>query len=141
MGSPDVAIVGAGIVGCATAAFLAEAGARVLLVEREAIAAGASGRNSGIVQHPMEPTLLPLFTETVGHYRDLAAHGFRLPAEPNGLLMLAEAEEALAAELAALRAGYPELAPQALAPGEPARLEPALGAHLAGVRLHTGYAE
>ena len=84
MPSPDVAIIGAGIVGCATAAFLAEGGARVVLVEREAIAAGASGRNSGIVQHPMEPALLPLFTETVAHYRDLAAHGFRLPAEPNG---------------------------------------------------------
>jgi glycine/D-amino acid oxidase-like deaminating enzyme len=140
MGSPDVAVIGAGIVGCATAAFLAEAGARVLLTEREAIAAGASGRNSGIVQHPMEPTLLPLFTETVAHYRDLAAHGFHLPSEPNGLLMLAEDEAALAGELAALRGGYPELAPQALAPGEPAELEPAVSPRVAGVRLHTGFA-
>jgi glycine/D-amino acid oxidase-like deaminating enzyme len=140
MSSPDVAIIGAGIVGCAAAAFLAEAGANVLLVEREAIAAGASGRNSGIVQHPMEPALTPLFTESVGHYRDLAAHGFQLPAEPNGLLMLAEDETELAPDLAALRGGYPELAPEALAPGEPARLEPALAPQLAGVRLHTGYA-
>jgi glycine/D-amino acid oxidase-like deaminating enzyme len=140
MSSPDVAVVGAGIVGCATAAFLAEAGARVLLVERDAIAAGASGRNSGIVQHPMEPALLPLFTETVGHYRDLAAHGFDLPADPNGLLILAEDEAALAPELAALRGGFPELAVKALAPGEPARLEPGLAPHLAGIRLHTGYA-
>jgi glycine/D-amino acid oxidase-like deaminating enzyme len=139
MSSPDVAVVGAGIVGCATAAFLAEAGVRVLLVERDAIAAGASGRNSGIVQHPMEPALLPLFTESVGHYRDLAAHGFHLPAEPNGLLILGEDEAALAPELAAL-GGYPELAAQALAPGEPARLEPGLAPHLAGVRLETGYA-
>lgn len=140
MGSPDVAIIGAGIVGCATAAFLAEAGAQVLLVEREAIAAGASGRNSGVVQHPMEPALTPLFTETVGHYRDLAAHGFELPAEPNGLLMLAEDEAALAPDLAALRGGYPELAPEALAPGEPAQVEPSLAPQLAGVRLHTGFA-
>jgi glycine/D-amino acid oxidase-like deaminating enzyme len=140
MSSPDVAIIGAGIVGCATAAFLAEAGADVLLVEREAIAAGASGRNSGIVQHPMEPVLLPLFTETVAHYRDLAAHGFALPAEPNGLLMLAEDEAALAPDLAALRGGYPELAPEALAPGEPARLEPAISPRVAGVRVHTGFA-
>jgi glycine/D-amino acid oxidase-like deaminating enzyme len=140
MGSPDVAIIGAGIVGCATAAFLAEAGARVLLVEREAVAAGASGRNSGVVQHPMEPALTPLFTETVGHYRDLAAHGFQFPAEPNGLLMLAEDEAALAPDLAALRGGYPELAPEALGPGEPAQVEPALAPQLAGVRLHTGFA-
>ena len=140
MRSPDVVIIGAGVVGCATAAFLAEGGARVLLVERDAIAAGASGRNSGSVQHPVEPSLLPLFTETVGHYRDLAAHGFRLPAEPNGVLMLGEAEGALAVECAALRAGYPELAPEVLPPGGPARLEPALAPWLAGLRLHTGYA-
>jgi glycine/D-amino acid oxidase-like deaminating enzyme len=140
MGSPDVAIIGAGIVGCATAAFLAEAGASVLLVERDAIAAGASGRNSGIVQHPMEPVLLPLFTETVAHYRDLAAHGFALPSEPNGLLVLADDEAVLEHELAALRGGYPELAPELLAPGEATRLEPAVSARVAGIRLHTGFA-
>ena len=37
----DVAVIGGGIAGCATAAFLAEAGAAVTLYEREAIAAGA----------------------------------------------------------------------------------------------------
>jgi glycine/D-amino acid oxidase-like deaminating enzyme len=136
----DVVVIGAGIVGCAAAAFLAERGASVLLLERDAIAAGASGRNSGMVQHPMDPVLLPLFTETIGHYRDLAAHGFALPAEPQGLLLVAEEEDALAGDLAAIRAGYPELAPEALAPGEPARLEPAVAGHVAGVRLHTGYA-
>ncbi|HEX5622383.1 MAG TPA: FAD-dependent oxidoreductase [Solirubrobacteraceae bacterium] len=138
--SPDVAVVGAGIVGCAVATFLAEAGVAVLLVERDAVAAGASGRNSGVVQHPMDPLLLSLFTETVAHYRDLAAFGFALPAEPQGLLLVAEEEAALAAELAAIRAGYPELAAEALGPGEPALLEPALAPHVAGVRLHTGYA-
>jgi D-hydroxyproline dehydrogenase subunit beta len=139
-GSPDVVVIGAGIVGCAAAAFLAERGARVVLAEREAVAAGASGRNSGLVQHPMDPVLLPLFTETVGHYRDLAAHGFALPAEPQGVLLVAEQEDALAGDLAAIRAGYPELAPEALGPGEPARLEPAVSPHVSGVRLHTGYA-
>src|SRR5215207_3098820 len=121
--SPDVAIVGAGIVGCAAAAFLAEAGAGVVLVEREAVAAGASGRNSGVVQHPMAPALVQLFTETVGHYRHLAPHGFELPAEPQGLLLLAHEEEALAGELATIRRGYPELAAESLGPGGPARLD------------------
>jgi glycine/D-amino acid oxidase-like deaminating enzyme len=138
--APDVVVVGAGIVGCALAAFLAERGASVLVVERDAVAAGASGRNSGMVQHPMDPVLLPLFTETVGHYRDVAAHGFDLPAEPQGLLLVAEDENALAGELAAIRGGYPELAPELLAGGEAARLEPALAPHVAAVRLHTGYA-
>ena len=135
----DVAVIGGGIVGCATAAFLAEAGASVLLTEREAIAAGASGRNSGIVQHPMDATLLPLFEATVAHYRELAAHGFSLPAEPGGLLVLAEEEAALAHELDAL-AAFPELHAEALAPGEPARIEPCLAPGLAGIRLEAGYA-
>jgi len=138
--SPDVAVVGAGIVGCAVATFLAEAGATVALVERDEVAAGASGRNSGVVQHPMDPALLHLFTETIGHYRQLAAHGFALPAEPQGLLLVAEEEGALAGELAAIRRGYPELAAEALAAGEPAKLEPALAPDVAAVRLHTGYA-
>ena len=135
----DVAVIGGGIVGCATAAFLAEAGASVLLAEREAVAAGASGRNSGIVQHPMDPVLLPLFTATVSHYRALAAHGFDLPAEPGGLIVLAEDEAALAHELEAL-APFPELRAEALARGEPAQLEPCLAPDLAGVRLEAGFA-
>ena len=49
-----VAVIGGGITGCAAAALLAEAGATVTLYEREAIAAGASGRNSGLLQHPMD---------------------------------------------------------------------------------------
>ena len=53
----DVAVVGGGIIGCALAAFLAEDGARVRLYEREAIAAGASGRNAGLLQHPMDEEL------------------------------------------------------------------------------------
>jgi glycine/D-amino acid oxidase-like deaminating enzyme len=137
--SPDVAVIGGGMVGCAAAAFLAEAGARVLLCERTAIAAGASGRNSGIVQHPMDATLLPLFTETVRHLRDLAAHGFDLPATANGLLVLAEDEDRLAHELAVLDA-FPELRAEALAPGEPARVEPCVAPGLAGIRLEAGFA-
>jgi glycine/D-amino acid oxidase-like deaminating enzyme len=140
MGSPDVAIVGAGIVGCALAAFLAEAGASVVVYERAEIAAGASGRNSGVVQHPMDADLLPLYTETVGHYRALAAHGFALPGEPNGLMILAADEAALAEELRELQHGFPELEAEALAPGEPAALEPAVAPALAGVRLQTGHA-
>jgi D-amino-acid dehydrogenase len=134
----DVAIVGAGIVGCALAAFLAEAGASVVLVERETVGAGASGRNSGILQHPMDAALAPLFEESLEHYRELEPHGFELPREPAGILVLGEGQWGLEAELAALHA-FPELRAEALAPGEPAALEPALAPQLAAVRLHTGY--
>jgi glycine/D-amino acid oxidase-like deaminating enzyme len=137
--SPDVAVVGAGIVGCALAAFLAEAGASVLLVEREEVAAGASGRNSGIVQHPMDAELVPLFEETVDHYRELAEHGFALPDEPSGVLVLAEDPADLAHELALLQRDFPELQAEALAPGEPAALEPGVARRLAGMRMNTGH--
>jgi len=131
-------VIGAGIVGCALAAFLAEAGASVLLVERDDVGAAASGRNSGIIQHPMDAALVPLFEASLEHYRELGQHGFELAAEPAGVLVLAEHEHALAAQLEALRA-FPELRAQALAPGEPAALEPAVAPRLAGVRLQTGY--
>ena len=54
-GLMEVAVVGGGIVGVAAAAFLAEAGAKVTLAEQAEIGAGASGRNSGAVQHPFDP--------------------------------------------------------------------------------------
>ena len=60
----DVVVVGGGIVGVAAAAFLAEAGATVTLVERDGLASGASGANSGIVQHPFDPVLAALYRET-----------------------------------------------------------------------------
>src|SRR6476469_7659442 len=44
----DVIVVGGGVVGCSTAYRLAEAGRRVLLIERRGLAAGASGRNGGM---------------------------------------------------------------------------------------------
>ena len=54
------------------------------------LGAGASGRNSGVVQHPMEAALVPLYEETVEHYRDLADDwGFPLPGLSCGVLMLA----------------------------------------------------
>lgn len=46
-GSPDVAVVGGGITGCACALALAEGGLKVRLYEAREIAGGASGRNGG----------------------------------------------------------------------------------------------
>jgi glycine oxidase len=136
--SPDVAIVGAGILGCALSAFLAEAGMAVLVVERDDVAAAASGRNSGILQHPMDHDLAPLFERSLEHYREVAEHGLALAAEPAGILVLSPAGGWMDAELAAL-AAFPELAAEALGPGAPAELEPALARDLAGIRLATGF--
>ncbi len=45
----DVAVVGAGIAGIATAYFLASAGAKVVLLEARRVAEAASGRNAGFL--------------------------------------------------------------------------------------------
>ena len=47
--SADVVVVGAGLLGACTAYWLARRGARVIVVEREAPGAGATGRNGGFL--------------------------------------------------------------------------------------------
>ncbi len=49
MKSSDVVIVGGGAVGCATAYFLAKAGAKVTVLEKEKVAYGASGYAMGLL--------------------------------------------------------------------------------------------
>jgi choline dehydrogenase-like flavoprotein len=46
----DVIIVGAGVQGASLAFHLARRGTRVLVLERESVAAGATGRSSGFVR-------------------------------------------------------------------------------------------
>jgi sarcosine oxidase, subunit beta len=46
----DVIVVGAGVQGASLAFHLAKRGARVLVIERESVAAGATGRSSGFVR-------------------------------------------------------------------------------------------
>jgi SAM-dependent methyltransferase len=67
--SRDAVVVGGGIVGCATAYFLARAGASVTLLEREHVAYGASGRNPGFIW---------LHTRKPGFALDAALAGRRL---------------------------------------------------------------
>ena len=122
-GVPDVAIIGGGIVGCAAAAFLAERGARVELFERGELAGAASGRNSGVIQHPFEPLLADLHIESLRHYRGL--EGFDLPAEPAGILMLGPGRSPLEQARAEIERSCPELEPRLLEPREVQRLEPA----------------
>jgi glycine/D-amino acid oxidase-like deaminating enzyme len=139
---PDVVVVGGGIVGTATAAFLAEAGARVVLVEREAIAAGASGRNSGVIQQPLDPVLGALYQSSLALYRELAAEpagGFTMGSEPAGLLY-ATLDGGVAARLTdELAAAHPLLEPRLLEGAALRELEPALAPEVAACRLPIGF--
>ncbi|MFI5079387.1 MAG: NAD(P)/FAD-dependent oxidoreductase, partial [Vicinamibacteria bacterium] len=60
----DVVVVGAGIVGCATAYFLARRGARVVVVERGPVPGEQSRKNWGFVrQQGRDPLEMPLVVE------------------------------------------------------------------------------
>jgi glycine oxidase len=141
MGRERVVVIGGGIMGCTAAALLAEAGRSVTLVEATAIAAGASGRNSGAIQHPFDPVLLPLHLETLTLYRELAASdlGFAIPSEPAGILLLTDEPDAARSRAAELGAAFPELDAEVLSPDAVAAAEPALSPGWSAVRLATGF--
>ncbi len=139
--APDVAVVGGGIVGAAAAAFLAADGVRVTLYEREGLAAGASGANSGVVQRPFDPALVPLYARTVELYRELgdADAGFRLPDRAAGLLLVTHREAAVRRIAASLAESFPDLRPEVLVGAALERLEPALAPGLAACRVPIGF--
>ncbi len=137
----DVVVIGGGIVGTAAAAFLAEAGARVTLIEREGLASGASGANSGVVQHPFDPVLAALYRETIGLYRELATAdlGFRLGAEPAGLLYVSTDEAAVRSVDRSLADTFPELTRDVVSGPALERLDPAVAPGIHACRVGIGY--
>ena len=68
-------VVGAGLAGCSTARFLAEAGARVTLIDPGGVGAGASGRNGGFLFPQPAPWINDLLGESLEIYRELEAEG------------------------------------------------------------------
>ncbi len=137
----DVVVIGGGIVGVAAAAMLAEGGAQVTLCEREALGAGASGRNSGVVQRPFDEALSAIHEKTIELYRDLeeADVGFVLGARPSGLLMVSSDLGVVAAIAADLDRRFPTLAPEVLDPAALVDAEPSLAPGLAACRVAIGY--
>jgi glycine/D-amino acid oxidase-like deaminating enzyme len=96
---PDVVVVGGGIIGAACAYELARAGASVTLLEREELAAAASGRNNGLWVTPTDPLLLPMARNSLARYLEIADESpvpLRLDEEPIGLLAIALDEEEMA---------------------------------------------
>ena len=115
---PDVAVVGAASSAARSRPSSPRRARPSLLVERDAIAAGASGRNSGIVQHPMDAGAAarssPRPSATTATSPPTAS---RCRPSRRACCCSPRTEAALAGELAAIRGGYPELAPEALGPG------------------------
>ncbi len=58
MSKPDITIIGGGLIGCASAFYLARSGARVALLERGQINQGASGQNAGSLHFQLEHRLI-----------------------------------------------------------------------------------
>lgn len=89
----DVAVIGGGLLGTATCYWLARAGVRVALLEREGLASGASGRNGGFVRIGSAGSYLEA-KERLG--AETARQVMTLTAENRALLRQVLPEEAIA---------------------------------------------
>jgi glycine/D-amino acid oxidase-like deaminating enzyme len=89
---PDVIVIGGGVVGAACAYELARRGSTVALVERDELAAGASGRNQGWFVLSDDPPLRPMSAGSLAMYREVI-DGSEVPVrfdpDPVGHLMVA----------------------------------------------------
>jgi glycine/D-amino acid oxidase-like deaminating enzyme len=132
----DTVIVGGGVIGCATAYYLARRGVRAVLLERRALAVEASGANAGMVgESGGVPGRTLVHTRKSLELLTQAAEELGHPIEfvRGGRFMLAysEAQWAALEEFAATRRR--EGIEIDLLNGEEARrLEPALGPRLIG---------
>ena len=102
--------------------------------EREAIAAGASGRNSGVVQHPLDPALVVALRGVASSTTPTLGHGFELPADPVGVLLVTDDPDNLEPE----PSEFPELRPTLLEGAALRAAEPTLADGLVAWRLETG---
>jgi glycine/D-amino acid oxidase-like deaminating enzyme len=141
---PDVVIIGGGVIGTACASELARRGADVTLVERDELAAHASGRNQGLWVLPEDDATVPMAARSLARYLALAPDvpiDIQLDPEPIGLVMVARGDDELAAAMHA--AGVAERAGtrvDRLDARQLADLEPALSPAVAGAWLvHHGH--
>ena len=134
---PDVAIIGGGVLGCALAAFLAEAGASVRLYERDVLGAGASGRNSGVLEHPLDDALEPLYPRSLSTTRALEAASSS-PASRWAAWCSARIRRHCGPRSAALAPRFGSLRFDWLDPEDLVREEPGLAPDLHAFRMATG---
>jgi D-hydroxyproline dehydrogenase subunit beta len=142
---PDVVIVGGGIIGAACAHELASRGASVTLLERDHLAAHASGRNQGLWLLPDDDVNVPMARASLEVYRTIAAEApidVRLDDGPVGSVLAASnASEVRLAEDAVARARRHGFEVDDISgPAEIRDTEPGLTRNLAGAWLvHAGH--
>ena len=142
---PDVVIVGGGVIGAACVFELASRGASVTLVERDHLAAHASGRNQGLWVLPDDDGNVPMARASLDAYRALVADApldVRLDDEPVGTVVAAlNAKEAREAEALVERARRHGIAVDDISgPADIRDTEPALTRNVAGAWLvHDGH--
>jgi D-hydroxyproline dehydrogenase subunit beta len=127
---PDVIVIGGGVIGACTAWQLAERGAEVLLLERGALASGATARSQGLLLPPDHAEMTPLFERSNALYDLLAAAAgidLGLDREPIGMLMVATDDAQLE-----LLSREPRTAGELLDAGQVRDCEPALAADVRG---------
>jgi glycine/D-amino acid oxidase-like deaminating enzyme len=103
---PEVVVVGGGVVGASCAYALARRGADVTLVERDELAAGASGRNQGWFVVSDDPPLTPMSLSSLAIYREVIDRSpvpVRFDPDPIGHIMLASSPDAVEALRARVR--------------------------------------
>jgi len=142
---PDVVIVGGGVIGAACAYELASRGASVTLVERDHLAAHASGRNQGLWVFPDDDVNVPMARASLEVYRHVAAEApldVRLDDDPVGTVLVAmNAREVRIAEEAVARAERHGFAVDDISgPADIRDHEPGLTRNVAGAWLvHSGH--
>jgi D-hydroxyproline dehydrogenase subunit beta len=99
MSSPDVVVVGAGMVGAACAYFAARAGLRVTVVDRASVASGTTGAGEGnlLISDRLPGPELTLALLSLQLWRDIGQRVGREPIElePKGGLVVASTPDSL----------------------------------------------
>ncbi|MCA1841011.1 MAG: NAD(P)/FAD-dependent oxidoreductase [Actinomycetota bacterium] len=138
----DVVVVGGGIIGCSVARELARRSFDVVLVERHEIAAGASGRNHGLVFYPQDPRTESLYRQSFSIYRELATGELDLAFDerPRGfIVMVSDESEWAAAELEAKACAVGGVSIHEMTADDVRREEPNVAPLLGGWFIDDGY--
>lgn len=146
--SPDVLVVGGGVIGCAIAYELAKNGAAVQLVEQHHLCYGATNASAGMVAplsdtpvgHPLIELGMCSFRMYDAFLQEVEeAGGFSIECMPSGILRIARTEEE-EQELRDLprRAAQQGLSVQWLGPKEALEMEPLLAPGIRGAACSPG---